>query len=138
MGKSMGNGFPVAALMTRRDITDKFQADGLEYFNTFGGNPVSCRAAIAVIDIIEKEKLMENARNVGAYLLQKLKEIGERYEIIGDVRGRGLFIGIDIIRDSKTRASGIAEAKEIKYRLREHMIIISLDGPDHNVIKFKS
>jgi 4-aminobutyrate aminotransferase-like enzyme len=116
MGKSMGNGFPVSALMTRRDITHKFDINGIEYFNTYGGNPVSCRAAIAVIDVIEKENLMEHARNVGNYLLNKLKAIGEKYDIIGDVRGRGLFIGIDIVRDPKTREPGIEEAREIKYK----------------------
>jgi len=116
MGKSMGNGFPVSALATRRDITQKFDIDGIEYFNTYGGNPVSCRAAIAVIDVVEKENLMENARNVGSYLVTKLKEIGEKYDIIGDVRGRGLFIGIEIVRDGKAREAGIEEAREIKYK----------------------
>jgi 4-aminobutyrate aminotransferase-like enzyme len=115
MGKSMGNGFPVAALMTRRNITQKFDMNGIEYFNTYGGNPVSCRAAIAVMDVIEKEKLTENARHVGSYLLNKLKEIGEKYDIIGDVRGRGLFIGIEIVRNGKTREAGIEDAREIKY-----------------------
>jgi 4-aminobutyrate aminotransferase-like enzyme len=116
MGKSMGNGFPVAALVTRREITDNFNTNGIEYFNTYGGNPVSCRAAIAVLDVIEKEKLIDNARDVGNYLLNKLKEIGKRYDCIGDVRGRGLFIGIEIVRDLKTREPGIEDAKEIKYR----------------------
>ncbi len=116
MGKSMGNGFPVSGLMTRREITQKFDINGIEYFNTYGGNPVSCRAAIAVIDVVEKEKLMEHAHNIGAYLLNKLKEIGEKYDIIGDVRGRGLFIGIEIVRDGKTRQAGIEEAREIKYK----------------------
>ena len=116
MGKSMGNGFPVAGLMTRRSITQNFDTNGIEYFNTFGGNPVSCRAAIAVMDVIEKEKLMENARVVGEYLIKKFKEIGERYDIIGDVRGRGLFFGVEIVRNPKTREPGIEEAKEIKYK----------------------
>ncbi|CAF1278658.1 unnamed protein product [Rotaria magnacalcarata] len=138
MGKSMGNGFPVSALMTRRCITQKFDNDGIEYFNTFGGNPVSCRAAIAVLDVIESENLMENARVVGGYLLNKLKEIGKKYDIVGDVRGRGFFIGMDIVSDPKLRDPGVEEARQIKYRLREHMIIISLDGPAHNVIKFKA
>jgi ethanolamine-phosphate phospho-lyase len=116
MGKSMGNGFPVAALVTRRDITQKFDIDGIEYFNTYGGNPVSCRAAIAVMDVVENEKLMEHAHTVGSYLLHKLKEIGQKYDIIGDVRGRGLFIGVEIVRDAKTREVGIEEAREIKYK----------------------
>jgi ethanolamine-phosphate phospho-lyase len=116
MGKSMGNGFPVAALMTRRDITQQFDINGIEYFNTYGGNPVSCRAAIAVIDLVEKEKLIEHARHVGDYLLNRLKEIGKKHDIIGDVRGRGLFIGVEIVRDGKAREPGIEEAREIKYK----------------------
>lgn len=116
MGKSMGNGFPVSALMTRRDITEKFDINGVEYFNTYGGNPVSCRAAIAVFDVLEKENLMEHARTVGSYLLNKMKELGQRYAMIGDVRGRGLFIGIELVRDPKTREPATEEARTIKYR----------------------
>jgi ethanolamine-phosphate phospho-lyase len=113
----MGNGFPVAALVTRKDITQKFDTDGIEYFNTYGGNPVSCRAAIAVLDVIENEHLQENAYKVGLYFLNQLKELGKTYHIIGDVRGRGLFLGIEIVRDRKTREPGSEEAKEIRYRL---------------------
>ena len=112
----MGNGFPVAALITRRKITKKFDADGIEYFNTYGGNPVSCRAAIAVLEVIEKEKLQENAYKVGLYFLNQIKELGKKYELIGDVRGRGLFLGIEIVRDRVKREAGIEEAKEIKYK----------------------
>jgi len=134
----MGNGFPVAALVTNKNITEKCFTDGIEYFNTYGGNPVSCRAAIAVLDVIEKEHLQENAHKVGLYFLNKLKELGKKYEMIGDVRGRGLFLGIEIVKDRKTREPGIEEAKEIRHKFREHFVIVSLDGPDHNVIKFKS
>ena len=110
----MGNGFPVAALVTRKDITDKFEAEGIEYFNTYGGNPVSCRAAIAVLDVVENERLQENARRVGTYFLEKLRELQGKYSLIGDVRGRGLFLGIEIVRDRKERLAGIEEAKVIK------------------------
>jgi ethanolamine-phosphate phospho-lyase len=116
MGKSMGNGFPVSALMTRRDITEKFDKNGVEYFNTYGGNPVSCRAAIAVLDVLEQENLMEHARTVGSYLLNKMKELEERYAMIGDVRGRGLFIGIELVRDRATREPATEEARAIKFR----------------------
>ena len=119
MGKSMGNGFPVSALMTRRDITDQFHLHGVEYFNTYGGNPVSCRAALAVLEVLEKENLIEHARTVGAYLLEKLKEIGTRYEMIGDVRGRGLFIGVELVRDRTTREPASEEARAIKYGKRD-------------------
>ncbi|CAF0887743.1 unnamed protein product [Adineta steineri] len=138
LGKSMGNGFPVAALVTRKDITQKFESDGIEYFNTYGGNPVSCRAAIALLDVIENEHLQENAHKVGVYFLTKLKELQKQHDIIGDVRGRGLFLGIELVRDRKTREPATIETREIQLLLRENFIIISTDGPDHNVLKFKS
>jgi 4-aminobutyrate aminotransferase-like enzyme len=112
----MGNGFPVAALITRKDITHKFDIDGIEYFNTYGGNPVSCRAAIAVLDVIENEHLQENAYKVGLYFLNKLKELKAKYDLIGDVRGRGLFLGIELVRDRKTREPAIEEAKHIRLK----------------------
>lgn len=114
LGKSMGNGFPVAALVTRKDITAKFEQQGIEYFNTYGGNPVSCRAAIAVLDVIENEQLQENARRVGIYFLEQLRKLQEKYSLIGDIRGRGLFLGIEIVRDRNTREPGIEEANIIK------------------------
>ncbi|CAF3625412.1 unnamed protein product [Rotaria socialis] len=138
LGKSMGNGFPVAALVTRKDITSKFDEDGVEYFNTYGGNPVSCRAAIAVLEVIENEHLQESAYTVGLYFLSELKELEKKYTLIGDVRGRGLFVGIEIVSDREKRTPGIEEAKEIRQKFRENFVIISLDGPDYNVVKFKS
>ncbi|CAF0739556.1 unnamed protein product [Didymodactylos carnosus] len=137
IGKSMGNGHPVAALITKKFLTENFYKNGVEYFNTFGGNPVSCRAGIAVLDVIGKENLMENAREVGEYLIMKLKEIGNTYTLVGDVRGRGLFIGVELIKNVKTREPAIDEAKQIHYKLLEHFVIMSLDGPDHNVLKIK-
>lgn len=116
LGKSMGNGFPVAALVTRKDITKKFDDDGVEYFNTYGGNPVSCRAAIAVLEIIEREHLQENAYKVGLYFLNKLNELKNRFDLIGDVRGRGLFLGIEIVTDREKRLPGIEEAKVIRQK----------------------
>ena len=114
LGKSMGNGFPVAALVTRKEITNKFDDDGIEYFNTYGGNPVSCRAAIAVLDVIEQEKLQEHAHRVGLYYLNKLKDLAKKYKIIGDVRGRGLFLGIELVRDRAKREPAIQEAKYVR------------------------
>lgn len=114
LGKSMGNGFPVAALVTRKEITHKFDVDGIEYFNTYGGNPVSCRAAIAVLEVIEQEGLQEHAHRVGLYFLNKLKVLAKKYELIGDVRGRGLFLGIEIVRNRAKREPGVEEAKIIR------------------------
>ncbi|UJR14885.1 hypothetical protein I4U23_001869 [Adineta vaga] len=138
LGKSMGNGFPVAGLVTRKEITKKFETDGIEYFNTYGGNPVSCRAAIAVLDVIENEHLQENAHKVGLYFLNQLKELQKKHELIGDVRGRGLFLGIELVRNREAREPAPIEAKEVQMKLRDNLVIVSLDGPDHNVIKFKS
>ncbi|CAF1050302.1 unnamed protein product [Adineta ricciae] len=137
LGKSMGNGFPVAGLVTRKAITDKFEAQGIEYFNTYGGNPVSCRAAIAVLDVIENEHLQENAHKVGLYFVNQLRELQKRYALIGDVRGRGLFLGIELVRDRAAREPAPIETKAIQLKLRDNFIIVSIDGPDHNVLKFK-
>ena len=112
MAKAIANRFPFAAIVTRPEITKTVG----NYFNTYGGNPVSCRAAIAVLDVIEKEHLQENAYKVGLYFLNKLKELEKKYEMIGDVRGRGLFLGIEIVKDRKTREPGTKEAEEMKHK----------------------
>ena len=112
----MGNGFPVAGLVTRKAITDKFEALGIEYFNTYGGNPVSCRAAIAVLDVIENEHLQENAHKVGLYFVNQLRELQKKYELIGDVRGRGLFLGIELVRNRATREPAPIETKAIQLK----------------------
>lgn len=112
----MGNGFPVSALLTRREITEHFYRKGVEYFNTYGGNPVSCRAALSVMEVLEREKLIENAQQVGNYLLGRLKEIKEQYTIVGDIRGRGLFLGIELVVDRETRQPASDAARIIKYR----------------------
>ena len=114
LGKPMGNGFPVAALLTRKDITHRFHVSGTEYFNTYGGNPVSCRAAIAVLDVIKQEKLQENAHRVGLYFLNRLKCMARDNDIIGDVRGRGLFLGIELVRDAQKRLPATEEAQIIQ------------------------
>ena len=94
MGKSMGNGHPLSALVTTKEIAEKFN-NGMEYFNSFGGNPVSCAIGKAVLDVIDKEELQKNAKLVGDYLIKKLKGLQSNYEFIGQVRGQGLFIGIE-------------------------------------------
>ena len=96
MGKSMGNGHPLSALVTTKEIAEKFN-NGMEYFNSFGGNPVSCAIGKAVLDVIDKEELQKNAKLVGDYLIKKLKGLQSNYEFIGQVRGQGLFIGIETV-----------------------------------------
>ena len=109
MGKPMGNGHPLAATVTRSDLTDRF-AEKTGYFNTFGGNPVSCAAGLAVLDVLDDEQLQENANTVGDHLLTGLGTLAQRYECIGDIRGTGFFIAVELVedRDSKTPATGLA------------------------------
>ncbi|XP_043461537.1 alanine--glyoxylate aminotransferase 2-like [Leptopilina heterotoma] len=137
VGKPMGNGHPVAAVITTREIARSFADTGIEYFNTYGGNPVSCAIANAVMDVIEKENLQKRALAVGNYLLQELKKLQKRHPIIGDVRGAGLFVGIELVKDRVKRTPATAEAKRIVMRLKEEKILISSDGPDVNILKIK-
>ena len=123
--------------MTNDDIADRFNS-GMEYFNSFGGNPVSCAIGHAVINIIEEEALQQNALQVGDKLFSMLHELKDKYDLIGDVRGKGLFLGIEII-DGKASSPTPDEkaAKEIVNLMKENGILLSTDGPDHNVIKIK-
>jgi 4-aminobutyrate aminotransferase-like enzyme len=136
MGKPIGNGHPMGAVATTPEIAASF-ANGMEYFNTFGGNPVSCAVGLAVLDIIRDERLQENALDTSAYLLQRLRELAERHPSIGDVRGLGLFIGIELVRDRETREPAGREATELVNRMKDLGVLLSTDGPFHNVIKIK-
>lgn len=136
MGKPIGNGHPMAAVITTRAIADAF-ANGMEWFNTFGGNPVSCAVGEAVLDVIETEGLRENAATLGERMLDGLRDLQARYPIIGDVRGRGLFLGAELVRDRETREPATAEASFIVNRLRDRGILLSTDGPRANVLKLK-
>ncbi|KAL7982041.1 hypothetical protein Chor_001098 [Crotalus horridus] len=137
MGKPIGNGHPMSCVVTTRDIAEAFGASGLEYFNTFGGNPVSCAIGLAVLDIIEQEDLQGNATCVGNYLIGLLKEQQIKHSLVGDIRGVGLFIGVDLVKDQLKRTPATAEAQHIIYKLKERKILLSADGPYRNVLKFK-
>jgi len=138
MGKPMGNGHPVSCVITTDEISQSFADLGVEYFNTFGGNPVSCAIALSVMDVIIKQKLQENAATTGKYLLEKLKKLQKKFpSVIGDVRGYGLMVGIDIVSDIMTRAPGTQEAKKIKAAMLAQNILLSTDGPFENVLKMK-
>jgi 4-aminobutyrate aminotransferase-like enzyme/Ser/Thr protein kinase RdoA (MazF antagonist) len=136
LGKPMGNGHPIGAVVCTRAIAESLVATGMEWFSTFGGNPVSCAIGSAVIDVIEDEGLQEHARTTGAYFLDALGELESRFECVGDVRGRGLFLGIDLVL-----ANGITPATELAdhviNELRERRILTGTDGPANNVIKIK-
>jgi 4-aminobutyrate aminotransferase-like enzyme len=109
----------------------------MEYFNTFGGNPVSCAVGLAVLDVIENEKLQENALKVGAYLLSGLNKLKSKYSIFGDVRGLGLFIGVELVLNRETLEPAPEQATCIIEAMKEQGILISIDGPLHNVLKIK-
>lgn len=136
LGKPIGNGFPLGAVVTTREIGDSF-ANGMEYFNTFGGSPVSCAAGLAVLDVLEEEKLQAHARVVGERLLANLHEVAAKHERIGDVRGAGLFAGVEFVANPDTREPDADTARAVVRRLRERRILISTDGPDDNVLKIK-
>lgn len=136
LGKPMGNGHPVAAVVTTREIADSF-ANGMEYFSTFGGNPVSCAAARAVLAEIDERGLQERARAVGGRLLGALRELTANHPLVGDVRGRGLFLGIEFVRDRAGREPYAEACNYLVNRARAMGVLLSVDGPDHNVIKIK-
>jgi 4-aminobutyrate aminotransferase-like enzyme len=136
IGKPLGNGHPVAAVLCTRALAEAF-ANGMEYFNTFGGNPVSCAIGQEVLQVIREEGLQENAREVGNYLKAGLGELSTRFPLIGDVRGAGLFLGIELVRDPLARTPAGHSAAYLANRMRTLGILMSTDGPDHNVLKIK-
>lgn len=136
MGKPIGNGHPLAAVVTTPEIADAFN-NGMEYFNTFGGNPVSCAIGMAVLDVIAEEQLQENALRVGTHLMDGLHGLMEKHPLIGDVRGLGLFVGIELVLDRETLLPAPTQASYIANRMRERGILLSTDGPFHNVLKIK-
>lgn len=136
MGKPMGNGHPLAAVVTTPEIASVF-ANGMEYFNTFGGNPVSCAVGLAVLDVIEQDGLQAHARQVGEQLKSDLEGLQARHPVIGDVRGSGLFLGIELVSDRATLEPATEKAYAIVETMRERHILLSVDGPLHNVLKIK-
>jgi 4-aminobutyrate aminotransferase-like enzyme len=136
MGKPLGNGHPIGAVVTTQEIAASFD-NGMEYFNTFGGNPVSCAIGLAVLDVIADEGLQARALRVGERLLAGLRGLQETYPLIGDVRGLGMFLGVELVRDRVTREPAPEQAAYTANRMRELGVLLSTDGPDHNVLKIK-
>ncbi|MDX2034445.1 MAG: aminotransferase class III-fold pyridoxal phosphate-dependent enzyme [Blastocatellia bacterium] len=136
LGKPIGNAHPLAAVVTTPDIAASFH-NGMEFFSTFGGNPVSCAAGLAVLDVMDEERLQQNALAVGNLLLREFRELMKTHLVIGDVRGSGLFLGLELVRNRETREPGEAEASYMVNRLRERGILAGTDGPHHNVIKLR-
>lgn len=134
IGKPLGNGHPVAAVVCTKEIAEAF-ANGMEYFNTFGGNPVSCAIATQVLKTIKEEHLQENAHMVGSFLKEELVLLSKEFSIIGEVRGQGLFLGIELVDQDLNPLAD--QASYLVNRMKDHGILMSIDGPDLNVLKIK-
>ncbi len=136
LGKPMGGGHPISAVVARGELLDNFRRSQM-YFNTFGGNPVSCAVAQAVLEVIEKEGLVENAATVGSYVLEGFKALQSKHDVIGDVRGRGLFFGIDLVDDRETKTPAPQDARRVVNALRHKGILMSRIGEHDNVLKLR-
>jgi len=135
-GKPIGNSFPLAAVVTTREIAEDFN-NGMEFFSTFGGNPVACAAGLAVLDVVQEEELQQNALRTGSFTIHELNQLKQQHPLIGDVRGSGLFLGLDLVRSRTTREPAEPQASYVVNRLREEGILAGTDGPHHNVIKLR-
>ncbi|XP_022209288.1 alanine--glyoxylate aminotransferase 2-like [Drosophila obscura] len=138
VAKPMGNGHPVGAVVTTQEIAQAFHATGVAYFNTYGGNPVSCAIANAVMRVIDQEGLQQNALQMGDYLLRECSHLKQEFECIGDVRGVGLFVGIELVKEREGRTPDTKSARWLVNRMKQlHQVLVSSDGPNDNVIKLK-
>ncbi|MGV0811288.1 aspartate aminotransferase family protein [Mycolicibacterium boenickei] len=136
MGKPMANGLPVAAMAARSEVLEAFARE-VPYFNTFGGNPVSMAAAAAVLDVIEDEQLMANAARVGTALRDELTRLAADHPRLGDVRGAGLYVGVEVVADPELKTPDRAGAHDLVNAMRERKILISVCGRDGNVLKVR-
>ena len=134
LGKPLGNGHPIGAVITTKTIAQSFD-NGIEFFSTFGGSNLSCRIGKEVLEIVDEEKLQSNAKIVGDFLLAGFRELKEKFEFIGDVRGMGLFIGIEIIENDGAESPELCAY--IKNKMRENRVLLGSDGPKDNVIKIR-
>jgi 4-aminobutyrate aminotransferase-like enzyme/Ser/Thr protein kinase RdoA (MazF antagonist) len=136
LGKPMGNGHPVAAVITRSEIVDRF-GGRTTFFSTFGGNPVACAAALAVLDVLEDDGLVAGAASVGEWLRDELATLADRHAAIGDVRGRGLMTGVELVRDRDTREPFGELAARVKDEMAERGVLIGTTGRHRNVLKIR-
>ena len=135
MAKGIASGFPLGAFTARDAISDAMKPG--DHLSTFGGNPISCAAALANIAVIEEEKLVENSAQRGEQLTKRFRNLQEKCRLIGDVRGRGLMIGLELVRDRATKDPALAEAKEVRAKLRERGLLVGIGGAFGNVIRFQ-
>jgi len=133
MAKGIGNGFPLGAVVAKREVAESLA--GKFYFNTYGASPVSCAAGRAVLQAIDDEGLQDNARVVGAELRRVLEKLHQKHEIVGDVRGRGLMLAIELVTDRRTKAPAAKETADIFERTREHGLVVSKSGANRNILR---
>ncbi|MDB6091968.1 MAG: aminotransferase class-III [Gammaproteobacteria bacterium] len=136
MGKPMGNGHPLAGVAARADLAERFTSQNM-YFNTFGGNAVSAAVGLAVLDVLQEERLLENARAVGDYVIAGLRALQTKHPLIGDVRGGGLFFAVEMVRDRATKAPAPAQTKRIVNGMRERGVLLSRIGIHDNILKIR-
>jgi 4-aminobutyrate aminotransferase-like enzyme/Ser/Thr protein kinase RdoA (MazF antagonist) len=136
LGKPIGNGYPIGAVVTTPEIAASFD-NGMEFFSTFGGSTVSCTVGLAVLDVVQEERLQDHAAAVGTSLLEALRRLAARHPLIGDVRGSGLFLGVELVKDRETLEPAAAEASDVVNRMRERGILLGTDGPFANVLKIR-
>lgn len=136
LGKPMANGYPMGAVITTREIADRFD-NGMEFFSTFGGSTAACVAAHATLEVTLEEGLQDHALQVGTSLRAALSALAADHELVGDVRGSGLFLGVELVRDRETRAPAASEAGFVVSRMRARGVLAGTDGPHHNVIKLR-
>ena len=136
LGKPIGNGHPLAALVTKREIADSFD-NGMEFFSTFGGSTLSCVVGKKVLEVTERERLQQHAQEVGCELLEGFEQLKNKYPLIGDVRGAGFFLGIELVKDRESLDPAADEASQISNALKDAGILIGTDGPHHNVLKIR-
>jgi 4-aminobutyrate aminotransferase-like enzyme len=136
MGKPMGNGHPLAAVVARADLVNEFR-DRVMYFNTFGGNPVSCAVGNAVLEVLDREHLIDNAREVGAYVRAGLVRLQQRHTMIGDIRGHGLWIGVELVRDRVTKEPATEESHRVINLMKERGVLMGRIGQFDNVLKMR-
>ena len=135
-GKPAGNGYPLAGVITSGEIVDRFNASNF-YFNTFGGNPVQAATGLAVLREIQERSLCDQTADVGEYLIERLNELATTHPIIGNIRGRGLFLGIDVVTDADTRAIDVATARRIPDAMKRAGVLMGLSGPHGNTLKVR-
>jgi 4-aminobutyrate aminotransferase-like enzyme len=136
LGKPIGNGLALGLVVTTPEILEQFTRSK-EFFSTFGGNPVACAAAMAVLDVIENENLLENSRVTGTYLRDGLRAVGQDNSSVGEVRGKGLFIGVDVVSDPDTMTPDAAQASRIKNHLRDSGLLVGTEGVGGNILKIR-